>query len=127
MARTITDMSGSERMASLEEQVGAQVKHHRKLAGLTQAQLAERVGRQTGAITRIETGEAAPTFETLASLADALGVEIRDFFGVGAHAVREDCGDPLVSIVAKLASLGAADLTAVDEMIGAALRIKKAR
>lgn len=114
-------------MASLEEQVGAQVKHHRKLAGLTQAQLAERVGRQTGAITRIETGEAAPTFETLGNLAEALGVEIRDFFGVGAHAVREDRQDPLISIVAKLAPLSAGELAAVDNMIEAALRMRKAR
>lgn len=114
-------------MASLEEQVGAQVKHHRKLAGLTQAQLAERVGRQTGAITRIETGEAAPSFDTLASLADALGVEIRDFFGVGAYAVRPDRDDPLASIVGKLCPLGSDELAAVDEMIGAALRIRKVR
>jgi transcriptional regulator with XRE-family HTH domain len=114
-------------MASLEEQVGKLVRHHRKLAGLTQAQLAERIGRQTGAITRIETGEAAPSFETLSSLAGALGVEIRDFFGVGVHAVRGHQTDPLVSIVGKLSSLTADELAAVDDMIGAALRIKKSR
>lgn len=114
-------------MASLEEQVGALVRHHRKLAGLTQAQLAERIGRQTGAVTRIETGEAAPTFETLSSLAQALGVEVRDFFGVGSHAVAEDRSDPMVSIVAKLAPLAAHELASVDEMIGAALRIKRPR
>jgi transcriptional regulator with XRE-family HTH domain len=114
-------------MASLEEQVGALVRHHRKLAGLTQAQLAEQIGRQTGAVTRIETGEAAPTFETLSSLALALGVEIRDFFGVGSHPVRDERNDPLVSIIAKLSPLTADELSSVDEMVGAALRIKKAR
>lgn len=114
-------------MASLEQQVGELVKHHRKLAGLTQAQLAERIGRQTGAVTRIETGEAAPSFETLSSLAAALGVEVRDFFGVGDHPVRAGTSDPLVSIVAKLTPLDSAALAAVDDMIGAALRIKRPR
>jgi transcriptional regulator with XRE-family HTH domain len=114
-------------MASLEEQVGALVRHHRKLAGLTQAQLAERIGRQTGAVTRIETGEAAPTFETLSSLARALGVQVRDLFGIGSHAVSDDSSDPLISIVSRLAPLTADELSSVDEMIGAALRIKRPR
>lgn len=114
-------------MASLEEQVGALVRHHRKLAGLTQAELAERIGRQTGAVTRIETGEAAPSFETLSSLARALDVEMRDFFGVGSHPVRGDPNDPMVSIIEKLSTLNAEGLAAVDEMVGAALRIRKSR
>lgn len=114
-------------MASLEEQVGALVRHHRKLAGLTQAELAERIGRQTGAVTRIETGEAAPSFETLSSLARALGVEIRDFFGVGAHPSRDDRNDPMVAIIDKLSTLNADGLAAVDDMVAAALRIKKPR
>lgn len=114
-------------MASLEEQVGALVRHHRKLAGLTQAELAERIGRQTGAVTRIETGEAAPSFETLSSLALALDVEIRDFFGVGSHPVRGDSNDPMVAIIEKLSTLNADGLAAVDEMVGAALSIRKSR
>ncbi|NQE61495.1 hypothetical protein E1H18_1751 [Caulobacter sp. RHG1] len=60
-------------------------------------------------------------------MASALGVEIRDFFGVGVHPVRDDHHDPLVAIVSKLAPLTAEELVAVDEMIGAALRIKKSR
>lgn len=114
-------------MASLEEQVGALVRHHRKLAGLTQAELAERIGRQTGAVTRIETGEAAPSFETMSSLARALGVEIRDFFGVGAHPLRDHRSDPMVAIIDKLSTLNADGLAAVDDMVAAALRLKKPR
>jgi len=112
-------------MASLEEQVGDLVRHHRKLAGLTQAQLAERIGRQTGTVTRIETGEAAPSFETLSSLAEALGVHVRDFFGVGEHAIAEGRSDPLVAIVAKVSSLDEEELKAVNELVGAALKLKR--
>lgn len=114
-------------MASLEEQVGSLVRHHRKIAGLTQAQLAERIGRQTGALTRIETGGAAPSFETLARLARELGVEIRDFFGTGVHAVAEEASDPLVGIINRLASLTADELTSVEIIIDASLRVSQAR
>jgi transcriptional regulator with XRE-family HTH domain len=112
-------------MASLEEQVGAQVRHHRKLADLTQAQLAERINRQTGAITRIETGESAPSFETLAGLAVALGVEVRDFFGSGAFAAAEGRDDPLVGIIEKLTRLSEVELRTIDELVGVALKLRR--
>ena len=111
-------------MASLEEQVGALVRHHRKLAGLTQAQLAERISRQTGTVTRIENGEAAHSFETLSSLATSLEVEVRDFFGAGVHASAAGRNDPMIGIIAKLSSLEADELKVVSELIGVALKLK---
>jgi transcriptional regulator with XRE-family HTH domain len=69
-------------MAVLEVQVGRLIRHHRRQAGLTQPQLAEIVEMQVGSLSRIERGKAAPSFSTLSKLAEALGVEVRDFFGV---------------------------------------------
>jgi len=51
----------------------------RAASGLTQAQLAERVGTTQSAIARLESGAGKPSIETLQRYADALGyrVEIR--------------------------------------------------
>lgn len=50
-------------------------------------------------MSRIERGKAAPSFSTLSKLAEALGVEVRDFFGVGDFAAGEGREDPLSEIV----------------------------
>lgn len=49
----------------------------RKEAGLTQAQLAERMGRRQSLISAIESGRRNPRFQTLADAARALGYELR--------------------------------------------------
>ncbi len=49
----------------------------RKEAGLTQAQLAERMGRRQSLVSAIESGRRSPRFETLADAARALGYELR--------------------------------------------------
>ncbi|MDP6606454.1 MAG: helix-turn-helix domain-containing protein [Dehalococcoidia bacterium] len=49
----------------------------RKEAGLTQAQLAERMGRRQSLISAIESGRRNPHFQTLADAARALGYELR--------------------------------------------------
>jgi transcriptional regulator with XRE-family HTH domain len=52
-------------------------------AGLTQAELAERMGTTQSAIARMEGGGTRPTLETLEKLAVAIGGEL--VVGVGAH------------------------------------------
>src|SRR5690606_7888733 len=49
----------------------------RKEAGLTQAELAERMGRQQSIISEIESGRRSPRLDTLAAAARALGLELR--------------------------------------------------
>ncbi|MEH0194253.1 helix-turn-helix transcriptional regulator [Caulobacter sp. CCNWLY153] len=112
-------------MTKLEEQFGAMVRHHRKRAGLTQAQLAERTDRQPNAIQNIEQGKAGPTFETIVRLAQALEVDPRDFFGVGDFAARDGRNDPLVDIVNKLSSMSDAELKAVFSLLEAAVVFRK--
>ena len=56
------------------------VRRLRKEAGLTQQQLSKLAGINNVTLVHIETGKANPNVETLAKLADALGVEMADFF-----------------------------------------------
>lgn len=51
----------------------------REQAGLTQPQLAERVGVTTRQISRLETGVSIATWDTAVALATALGVEVGAF------------------------------------------------
>lgn len=48
--------------------------HARLSAGLTQAQLAERIGTKQSSISRLEGGDAEPSFDMLRRLAAALNV-----------------------------------------------------
>lgn len=91
-------------MATLEVQVGALIRHHRRQAGLTQPKLAELVEMQVGSLSRIERGVAAPSFATLSKLALALSVEVRDFFEIGNYAVRDGREDALSEIVCIVAT-----------------------
>lgn len=92
---------------------------------MSQAQLAERMERQTNAVQRLESGEAAPTFDTLVRLAAALDLDIRDFFGVEQYAARAERQDPLNSIFKQLVGLSDADLEKVGDVIAAALRMRR--
>ena len=69
----------------------------RRRAGLTQAELAARVGTTQSAIARWERGASRPTVERLESIVDACGLELR--LGLEARAA----GDELAAIRRNLA------------------------
>ncbi|MPZ99562.1 MAG: helix-turn-helix domain-containing protein [Dehalococcoidia bacterium] len=72
-----------ERLRPRYEAVAALIRA-RKLAGLTQTELAERMGRQQSIISEIESGRRSPRLDTLAAAARALGLELRvDFVAEG--------------------------------------------
>lgn len=71
MTHTIEDVQQS----AIE--IGADIRRARTLAGMTQRQLAERIGMRQPAITRIEKGIHVPTWVTLDRIADALGMRLR--------------------------------------------------
>jgi transcriptional regulator with XRE-family HTH domain len=54
------------------------LKKHRILAGLTQAELADRAGVSRDTIVRLEGGKQPPRPRTLKKLAEVLGVRTRD-------------------------------------------------
>ncbi|MFN5312054.1 MAG: helix-turn-helix transcriptional regulator [Flavobacteriales bacterium] len=53
-----------------------QIKERRAMLKLTQAQLAELSGVGLRTLKQLEAGKANPTFETLAEIADVLGMEL---------------------------------------------------
>lgn len=59
----------------LEQAVAARIRELRTHRGLTQAELARRMGITEGNVSRLETGGRAPSLRTIARVAAALGVE----------------------------------------------------
>ena len=111
-------------MSTLRRQVGALVRHHRKRADLTQSELAEKANKSLDMINKIESGGAAPSFDTLADLSRVLGVPVREFFGVGEFEAGASRNDPLVRLIDRVAGLGDDDIEWIDRLVGTALARK---
>ena len=62
------------------ELLGATILYTRKQAGLTQAQLAEKVSLSTNHLQRIETAVSVPSLPTLLDIAKALGITVDRLF-----------------------------------------------
>lgn len=60
---------------------GMNLKAARKRAGMTQSELAARVGCSYQMVQRYETGERNPKLETVARFAEALGVDPEELYG----------------------------------------------
>lgn len=60
---------------------GYVLRHRRELAGLTQPELAARIGGSEINIRTLERAASAPSMVTFLLLADALGLDARDFLG----------------------------------------------
>jgi transcriptional regulator with XRE-family HTH domain len=60
--------------------LGFALRRYRKLAGLTQAQFAERTGFDPKTISRFETGTYSPSIDALLMFAGVLGIKPKDFF-----------------------------------------------
>ncbi|MBI3374984.1 MAG: helix-turn-helix transcriptional regulator [Betaproteobacteria bacterium] len=67
-------------MADTKKLVGARIKELRRQAGLTQEQLAERVGLDSRHLSRLEVGRHYPSLQSLERIARALDVRIVEFF-----------------------------------------------
>lgn len=62
-----------------KKDIGRQLKHFRKIAGLTQEALAERVNIHEKQISRIESGLHFPTFDNFIKILEVLNIEMKDF------------------------------------------------
>ena len=111
-------------MSSLREQVGVAIRHHRKAKGWTQDDLAAKTSRSVELINRIERGRGSPSFDTLEALAAAMGVPVRDLFGVGPYAVEPGRDDGLVRLISRVSALDPEDLNWVDRLVSVALARK---
>lgn len=70
--------------SELEKRIGASVAAAREKAGLSQAQLAERVPLHETSLSNIERGEKLPTIRTLLQIAEALGQPVHNLLPVSA-------------------------------------------
>jgi transcriptional regulator with XRE-family HTH domain len=66
-----------------QSEIGAQIRHLRKAKDWTVAQLAVYADMSPSAVSQIETGRRSPTAASMAKLARALEVEVRDLFPLG--------------------------------------------
>lgn len=62
---------------------GKAIRHYREAAGLTQEQLAHAIGGHFSDISRLESGDANPTYSTVANVAAGLGVSPSRIFSLG--------------------------------------------
>jgi transcriptional regulator with XRE-family HTH domain len=85
---------GRGRLRDLERSIGAKVREHRLLLGMTQQQLAEALGMTYQQVHKYETGTNRIASGQLGRIAQVLGVEIGQFF---ADAEREEAFRPTPS------------------------------
>lgn len=67
-------------MNTLAERLGHRIARQRRAAGLTQAELAEKVGVQPETISRLETGKRRVSLEMLALISESLSLELHELF-----------------------------------------------
>lgn len=60
--------------------IGEKVRKIRKEKGLSIMDLKEKTGLSKSTISDLENNKSSPTIDTLQKIADALGVDVRDFF-----------------------------------------------
>lgn len=68
-------------MKSLQKKIGTKVNELRKLKGLTQEALAEKIGTSIETVSRLERGVNLPSVITLSQIADVLGFDLKELFG----------------------------------------------
>ena len=76
-------------MQTAKELLGMRIREVRKLRGLSQERLAEKVGVEPKQISRIEGRKSAPSLDTLEAIAKHLQVEMKDLFDFQ-HLVAEE-------------------------------------
>jgi len=108
------DISERRAIASaVAKQLGKRVRELRKRVSFTQEELAERSRISVSFLSMIERANRVPHVETLAMLADALGVSLAEIFtGVGAEKVSQPTLAPLIQSVDGL-PLEASDVEAL--------------
>ena len=90
-------------MKTTKELLGARIKELRKSRGLSQEELAEKIGVEPQHMSRLEIGKSYPSLDRLEKIAIALDVPLKDFFEF-MH--LEDADDRLESIQEMTKGLG---------------------
>lgn len=77
-------------MENIARELGKRIKQIRKASKLTQDKIAEKTGLSVEYISRIERSVGQPSLRTLESLANALHVNVKDFFDFNGHIIFMD-------------------------------------
>ncbi len=64
----------------IKKRFGLAVQRRRRAEGISQEELAMRIGADQGYVSRIEAGQMNVTLETVEEFAEALGLDFADFF-----------------------------------------------
>ena len=78
-------------MKDSRQELGARIRNARKAKGLTQAQLAEKIGIKRATLSKYETGAIEPSITHLSVIASWLGVGFYDLLGKG-RSIAYDTG-----------------------------------
>ena len=99
----VAAIGGGRNLAAVE--IGDKIRLARQARGLSQAQLADKIGRKQGDLSDIERGKGkdGPTYKTLQAIADALQIELP---------INPRLGDEAEVVIASVSSPGAAQLLA---------------
>lgn len=110
-------------MEDLRRRFGRLVMAHRKRAGFTQEQLAERAGVSIDTISKIEVGATGARFPMIEKIATALEIDPAELFSaeIPSGALRRG---PLLELTTRLAVLSEGDLQWIRGVVDAALRNK---
>ena len=105
---------------TLREIFGANVRHYRLAKDLKQHQLAEAIDKSDGTVSKIERGEAAPSFDSIGQIAAALDVpEVVLFATTPMSVPTGERGKLLQRIHVQLAKLNNAELARAVKMLKA--------
>ena len=102
--------------SNLQTLLGARIKKLRNSAGLTQAQLAERVDISDEFLSRMERGAKAPSLHTAEKVARALGVSMKEVFDFEAVPAADSKTARLEGLVSYLAAVDEAIVQDVQAM-----------
>lgn len=86
----------------LKYQIGRNIASHRRQAGLTQAELAERLNYSDKAVSKWERGESVPDVVTLVQLAEQFGITVNDLLA-DPNALPEESASNLEKAMGKVA------------------------
>jgi transcriptional regulator with XRE-family HTH domain len=102
--------------------LGERIRQLRKEAGLSQAELAEKIGADPGRVSRYEAGRITPSAEALVRLAEMLNISIDHLLVDGIprrplHAAQDALGDRLAAVAELPADDLAALLSVIDGLV----------
>jgi transcriptional regulator with XRE-family HTH domain len=109
------------------DMLATRIKAARKAKGLSQVDLAERVGTDQGHISRIENGAKGASIEVLAAIAQQLDMTVSQLIGDDQRAAEKDSGrgHPAAKILSSKATPAGLRALAADGVLVNALGITK--